>query len=219
VTYAIAMPIGIYSATHQYSAMDYVVTVLGFFGLATPGFLFALLLMYSFYALFGVNVVGLFSPEFVNAPWSAGKVLDLIRHLPVPLLVIGLEGTAALIRVMRASLLDELTRQYVVTARAKGVEETRLLFRYPVRVAINPIVSTVSWMLPQIVSGGTIVAIVLNLPTIGPLLFSALLNQDMYLAGSVIVFISFLAVLGTLISDILLVRLDPRIRLEQGAQA
>ncbi len=218
VTYAIALPIGIYSATHQYSTMDYVATVVGFFGLATPGFLFALLLMFSFYALFGVNVVGLFSPDFVNAPWSLAKVLDLIKHLPVPLLVIGLEGTAALVRVMRASLLDELTKQYVVTARAKGVEETRLLFKYPVRVAINPLVSTVSWMLPQIVSGGTIVAIVLNLPTIGPLLFSALLNQDMYLAGCVIVFTSFLAILGTLISDILLVQLDPRIRLEQGAQ-
>ena len=217
VSYVIAIPIGIYSATHQYSALDYSFTVIGFFGLATPSFLFALILMFLFYVVFGINVVGLFSPEYASAPWGAAKVLDLMKHLPVPLLVIGLQGTAALIRVMRASLLDELRKQYVVTARAKGVEEGRLLFKYPVRIAINPLVSTISWMLPQIISGGTIVAIVLNLPTIGPLLFRALLSQDMYLAGSVIVFISFLAVLGTLISDLLLARLDPRIRYGESA--
>jgi peptide/nickel transport system permease protein len=212
VTYIIAIPIGIFSATHQYSIGDYFFTFIGFTGLATPNFLFALFLLFIAYSVFGANLVGLFSQKYINAPWSMAKAWDMIRHLPIPLLVIGLRGTAGLIRVMRGSLLDELRKQYVVTARSKGISERKLLFKYPVRIAINPIVSTVAWMLPQIISGATIVSIVLNLPTIGPLLFRALTSQDMYLAGAMIVLISFLAVMGTFISDMLLMKLDPRIR-------
>ena len=212
VTYIIAIPIGIYSATHQYSIGDYFFTFVGFAGLSTPNFLFALFLLFFAYTVFGANLVGLFSQEYVNAPWDMGKVLDMMRHLPIPLLVIGLRGTAGLIRIMRGSLLDELRKQYVITARSKGVSERVLLFRYPVRIAINPIVSTIGWILPQIVSGATIVSIVLNLPTVGPLMFRALTSQDMYLAGALIILLSFLAITGTFISDILLVKLDPRIR-------
>jgi len=214
-TYLLAIPIGIYSASHQYSIGDYTFTVFGFIGLATPGFLFALILMFVFYRFFGFSVGGLFSPQYQLAGWSWLKFLDLLKHLPVPVIVIGMAGTAGLIRVMRGCLLDELRKQYVITARAKGVPETKLLFKYPVRVAINPIVSTIGWTLPGIVSGQTIVAIVLGLPTIGPLLFRALVNQDMYLAGSSIMVLTFLTVIGTFISDILLVWLDPRISYEK----
>jgi peptide/nickel transport system permease protein len=211
-TYALAVPIGIYSATHQYSVGDYAATVLGFIGIATPNFLSALILMFFFYKVFGFSVGGMFSPDYLNAPWSLGKAIDLLKHMPIPVIVIGLAGTAGLIRVMRGCLLDELKRQYVITARAKGLAERRLLFRYPVRVAMNPIVSTVGWILPGIVSGATITAIVLDLPTIGSLLYRALLSQDMYLAGSSIMILTFLTVIGTFISDILLVTVDPRIR-------
>jgi len=214
-TYMVAIPIGIYSATHQYSIGDYVFTGIGFAGLATPNFLFALILMFLFYKYFGISVGGLFSPQYVEAPWSVDKFIDMLKHLPIPIIVIGTAGTAGLIRVMRGCLLDELRKQYVITARAKGVAERSLLFKYPVRVAINPIVSTIGWTLPGIVSGETITAIVLSLPTTGPLLFRALMNQDMYLAGSTIMFLSFLTVIGTLISDILLVWIDPRIRYEK----
>lgn len=215
LTYAIAIPIGIYSATHQYSPGDFLATVFGFVGLAIPSFLFALILMWVLYSAFGLSIGGLFSQEYLQAPWSWGKLVDLLKHLPVPLIVIGTGGTAGLIRVMRGCLLDELRKQYVVTARAKGVSEVRLLFRYPVRIALNPIVSTVGWALPAIVGGETIVAIVLNLPTTGPLLYRALISQDMYLAGSTVLFLTFMTVVGILISDILLAVMDPRIRYEK----
>jgi len=216
-TYTLAIPIGIYSATHQYSVGDYIFTAVGFIGLATPNFLLALILMFLFYKYFGLSIGGLFSPEYELAPWSMGKFVDMLKHLPVPIIVIGTAGTAGLIRVMRGCLLDELRKQYVITARAKGVAERTLLFKYPVRVAINPIISTIGWIFPQIISGGAITAIVLSLPTIGPLLFQALLTQDMYLAGSSVMFLTFLTIVGTLISDILLVWLDPRIRFEKRA--
>ena len=212
--YVVSIPIGIYSATHQYSLTDYSFTVLGFIGLATPNFLLALVLMLLFYQWFGWNVGGLFSIQYVDQPWSWAKFVDMLAHLPVPIIVIGTAGTAGLIRVLRGSLLDELAKQYVITARAKGVAERQLLFRYPVRVAVNPIISTVGWVLPAIVSGETIVAIVLGLPTIGPLVFRSLTQQDMFLAGSTIMALSFLTVVGTLVSDILLVMVDPRIRFE-----
>jgi peptide/nickel transport system permease protein len=213
--YAVAIPIGIYSATHQYSVGDYTVTVFGFAGLAIPNFLLALILMLFFLKVFGISAGGLFSAEYELAPWSFAKVIDLLKHLPIPIIVIGTAGTAGMIRVMRGTLLDELRKQYVITARAKGVSERVLLFKYPVRIAINPIISTIGWTLPAIVSGETIVSIVLSLPTTGPLLYGALIAQDMYLAGSLIMFLSFLTVIGTLISDLLLVWIDPRIRYEK----
>ena len=214
-TYVISIPIGIYSATHQYSIADYAFTTVGFAGLAIPNFMLALVLMLVFNRAFGISVGGLFSPDLRLEPWSLAKVWDMLKHLPVPIIVVGTAGTAGLIRVMRGCLLDELRKQYVVTARAKGVNESRLLFRYPVRIALNPIISTIGWTLPAIVSGGTITAIVLDLPTTGPLLLSALMNQDMYLAGSFVMFLSVLTVIGTFISDILLVVVDPRIRFEK----
>ncbi len=213
--YIVAIPIGIYSATHQYSIGDYTFTVIGFTGLAIPNFLFALILMFLFYKYFGLGVGGLFSTQYMDAAWSLSKFIDMLKHLPIPIIVIGTAGTAGLIRIMRGCLLDELGKQYVITARAKGVSERTLLFKYPVRVAVNPIISTVGWMLPVIVSGETITAIVLNLPTTGPLLFNALRSQDMYLAGSTVMFLSFLTVIGTFISDVLLVVIDPRIRYEK----
>ena len=214
--YLASIPIGIYSATHQYSMSDYTSTVVGFVGLATPNFLLALILMFIFYKYFGFNVGGLFSSEYVLEAWSIGKIIDMLKHLPIPIIVIGTAGTAGLIRVMRGCLLDELQKQYVITARAKGVSERGLLFKYPVRVAINPIISTIGWTLPTIVSGETITAIVLSLPTVGPLLFSALISQDMYLAGSTVMFLSSLTIIGTFISDMLLHWIDPRIRYEKG---
>ena len=211
-TWIIAFPIGVFSAVRQYSIGDYIATFLGFLGLATPDFLFALVLMWIFFAYFNQSVGGLFSPEFAEQGWSLEKVWDLMKHLVIPMIVLGTSGTASLIRVMRANLLDELHRPYVVTARSKGLTEMRLLFKYPVRAALNPFISTVGWYLPSLVSGSTIVAVVLSLPTTGPLLLRALLSQDMYLAGSFIFFLSALTVIGTLISDILLAWLDPRIR-------
>jgi len=217
-TYIVAVPIGIYSATHQYSPGDYFFTVVGFAGLATPNFLLALILLFLFYRYFGINVTGLFSVEYLRAPWSLAKFVDLLKHLPVPILVVGTAGTAGLIRIMRGSLLDELKKQYTITARAKGLKEVRLLFKYPVRVAINPLVSTVGWLLPGIVSGTTITAIVLALPTTGPLLFQALMGQDMYLGATMFMLLGFLTIIGTFISDILLVWVDPRIRFEKMAR-
>ena len=210
--YVVAIPIGIYSATHQYSVGDYVSTTIGFVGLATPNFLLALILMFLSFKYFGLSVGGLFSPEYIWAPWSIGKFIDMLKHFPIPIIVIGTAGTAGLIRVMRGCLLDELKKQYVITARAKGVGERALLFKYPVRMAINPIISTIGWTLPAIISGETITAIVLSLPTTGPLLFSALMAQDMFLAASIFMILSFLTVIGTSLSDILLVWVDPRIR-------
>ena len=173
--------------------------------------------MFVFYKYFGLSAGGLFSPQYVSAAWSWAKVMDLLKHLPIPIIVIGTAGTAGLIRVMRASLLDELRKQYVITARAKGLSERKLLFKYPVRIAINPIISTIGWLLPAIISGETITSIVLSLPTTGPLLFGALMSQDMYLSGTIVMFLSFLTVIGTFISDVLLVLVDPRIRYERSA--
>ena len=217
ITYVVAIPIGIYSATHQYSVGDYAFTIFGFVGLATPNFLLALILMFLFYRYFGWSVGGLFSPGYQLASWSFGKVVDLLKHLPIPLIVIGTAGTAGMIRVMRGSLLDELQRQYVVTARSKGLAEGRVLLKYPIRVAINPMVSTIGYILPQIISGATLTANVISLPTIGPLLLRALQAQDMYLAGSMVMLLSALGIVGTLISDMLLVAVDPRIRFERQA--
>jgi len=213
--YLVSIPIGIYSATHQYSISDYGFTVIGFIGLATPNFLLALVLMVFSYRYFGWDAGGLFSHKYLLAPWSVDKFVDLLKHLPVPIVVIGTAGTASLIRILRGCLLDELHKQYVVTARAKGVDERTLLFKYPVRVAINPIISTIGWTLPGIISGETVTSIVVGIPSLGPLLFDALRTQDMYLAGSIIMILGFLTVIGTFISDILLVWIDPRIRYEK----
>lgn len=217
--YAVSVPIGIYSATHQYSLSDYVFTGLGFIGLGTPNFFLALVLMFLIFRVFDISVVGLFSVAYLDQPWSFAKFVDMLKHLPVPVIVIGTAGTAGLIRVMRGCLLDELRKQYVVTARSKGLSERKILFKYPVRVAINPIVSTVGWSLTYIVSGETITSIVLALPTTGLLLFGALMSQDYYLAGSIIMILSSLTLIGTLISDILLVVIDPRIRYEKSVKA
>jgi peptide/nickel transport system permease protein len=208
----VAFPVGIYSAVKKYSPGDYAFTFLGFIGLAIPNFLFALTLMYFAFSKLGQSVGGLFSPGFQEAPWSWGKFMDLLGHIWIPMIVLGLSGTASLIRTMRANLMDELKKPYVVTARAKGLSERRLLVKYPVRVALNPFISTVGWILPTLVSGSTVVSIVLNLPTTGPLLLRSLQSQDMYLAGSFILLLSVLTVIGTLLSDILLALADPRIR-------
>ena len=207
-----ALPIGIYSAVRKYSVGDYVATFFGFLGLAIPNFLLALVMMYIAFKYFGQSVGGLVSPEYLNQPWSWAKFVDLLQHIWMPIFVVGTSGAAALIRIMRANLLDELYRPYVVTARAKGMSEFQLLLRYPVRVALNPFISTIGWILPTLVSGEIIVAVVMNLPTTGPLLLRALLVQDMYLAGSMILIVSVLTVIGTLISDLLLAWVDPRIR-------
>src|SRR5579884_937847 len=211
--WVVAFPIGIYSAIRQYSPGDYFFTFLSFLGLGVPNFLLALVIMWLAYTKLGITVGGLFSPDYANAPWSWAKVGDFLQHLWIPMVVLGMGGTAGLIRIMRANLLDELNRPYVDTARAKGVEERKLLVKYPVRMALNPFVSTVGWTLPGLVSGSIIVSVVLNLPTTGPLLLTALQAQDMYLAGSFLLMLSVLTVIGTLISDILLAWLDPRIRL------
>lgn len=211
--WAIALPIGIYSAVRRYSIGDHLFTLLGFIGLAIPTFIMALVLMYVSYRFLGQNVGGLFSEEYQGAPWSWGKVWDLCLHLWIPIVVIATNSTAALIRVMRANLSDELNKPYVVTARAKGLSEFTLIMRYPVRIALNPFISTIGWVLPALISGVTITAIVLNLPMAGPLLLRALVSQDMYLAGAFILLMSVLTLVGMLISDILLAVLDPRIRL------
>ncbi|MDB5563319.1 MAG: transporter permease [Hyphomicrobiales bacterium] len=210
--WAIAFPIGIYSAIRRNSIGAHLATFVGFVGLAIPNFLIALVFMYLSFRYLGQSVGGLFSPAYENAAWSLGKVGDLFSHLWIPVIVLGMAGTASLIRIMRANLLTELNNPYVVTARAMGHPEHVLLLKYPVRVALNPFVSTLGWVLPGLVSGATITAIVLNLPTSGPMLLRSLLTQDMYLAGSFILLLSTLTVIGTLISDILLAWLDPRIR-------
>lgn len=212
--WAVALPIGIYSATHQYSVGDYIATFFGFLGLATPNFLLALVFMYLAVQLFGQSVGGLFSPAYQDAPWTLAKFWDFLSHLWIPIIILGTAGTAGLVRIMRANLLDEINKPYVITARAKGVPERRLIWRYPVRIAMNPFISTIGWTLPALVSGEIIVAVVLNLPTTGPLLLQSLMQQDMFLAGSFILLTSCLTVIGTLISDILLAWLDPRIRYE-----
>jgi peptide/nickel transport system permease protein len=217
LVYLVAIPIGVYSATHQYNLLDYVFTLIGFVGMATPNFMLALILMYFFFKNFGISVGGLFSSEYVFAPWTIAKFANLLQHMIIPVIVIGTAGTAGLIRVMRSQMLDELGKQYVITARAKGLPENRLLVKYPVRVALNPIISTIGWQLPRLVSGETIVSVVLSLPKVGPLLLSALKSQDMYMAGSILMILTVLTLIGTLISDILLVIVDPRITFEGKA--
>lgn len=212
ITWVIAIPVGIYSATHQYSLADYVFTFLGFIGISVPGFLIALVIMYGVFIRTGTSISGLFSQKYIGAAWSWPRFIDLLKHLWLPTALLGLAGTAAMIRTMRGMLLDELGKQYVTTARAKGVSERKLLFKYPVRIAINPMISTIGWILPGIISGEALVSIVLNMPTTGPILLRALMAQDMYLAGSFLLLTSSLTLVGTLISDILLAVLDPRIR-------
>ena len=213
-TWAIALPIGVYSAVRKYSIGDYVATFFSFLGLAVPSFLIALVLMYVAAVKWGQEVGGLFSEQYLTAPWSIAKTLDLFAHLWIPVIILAVSGTASLIRVMRANMLDELNRAYVTTARAKGLSEFRLLMKYPVRLALNPFISTIAWLLPNLVSGSIIVAIVLSLPTAGPLLLQSLMSQDMYLAGAFILLICTLTMVGSLLSDILLALADPRIRLE-----
>ncbi len=216
VVYLIAIPIGIYAAVKQYSLGDYVASFIGFIGLAIPNFLLGLVAMMAIYKWFGVSVAGLYSPDMQSAPWGWEKFLDLMAHLPVPLFVIGIAGTAGIIRVMRATLLDELNQPYVETARAKGVSEWKLLLRYPVRVALNPIASTIGWLLPAMFSGDAITAIVMNLPTIGPVLLQSLLTEDMYLAAGILLILTVLTLIGTFISDLALMGIDPRIRFERS---
>ncbi|MER6004664.1 ABC transporter permease [Nonomuraea angiospora] len=212
MVWAIAFPIGIYSAVKQYSWGDYGFSFLGFIGMAVPEFMLALILMYVGFRFFGQSVGGLFSPEFQDAAWNLGKVLDLLGHLWVPIVVIGVSGTAGMIRVTRANLLDELYRPYVHTARAKGLPEWKLLLKYPVRMSLSPFFSTVGWLLPGLIGGETIVSVVMSLPTGGPLLLNGVMNQDMYLVGSFIMILSTLTVIGTVVSDLALAWWDPRIR-------
>ena len=214
-TWILAIPIGIYSAVRQYSIGDYIFTFVGFIGLAVPSFLLALVVMYLSFAYFGASIGGLFSTEYLDAPWSLARFWDLLKHLWVPALILGTAGTAQLVRILRANLLDELRKPYVVTARAKGLSELRTILKYPVRVALNPFISTIGYTLPFLVSGSIIVSIVLSLPTVGPLLLKALIAQDMFLAGTIVLLLGLMTVIGTLISDILLVWIDPRIRLEE----
>jgi peptide/nickel transport system permease protein len=215
VTWGLALPIGIYSAVRQYSVFDYVFTFIGFIGVAVPSFLIALLIMYLGFTLVGANVGGLFSPEYADAPWSWAKAQDLLAHLPLPALIIGLATTAQAMRVMRANLLDELRKPYVVTARAKGIPWSRVVVKYPVRVAMNPFASTVGYALPYVVSGSIIVSLVMSLPTVGPLYLKALIAQDMFLAGTIVLLIGIMTVVGTFLSDLLLLWIDPRIRYEK----
>jgi peptide/nickel transport system permease protein len=212
VVYVLAIPIAIISAIYKYSWFDYAAKFFGFIGLAMPSFLMALVISWVAYLISGNMVTSLFSLEFTDKAWSFAKFLDLLKNVWLPVLIIGLSGTAGLIRTLRATLLDELSRPYVVTARSKGLTETRLLMKYPVRIAMNPIFSTIGWLLPGLINGGVIVGIVLNLQMIGPVLMQATLSQDMYLAGSIVLILGVLTVFGTLISDILLAWLDPRIR-------
>ena len=212
--WGMAIPIGVYSAVRQYSTGDYILTFLGFIGLAVPNFMLALVLMYVSYSLFDASVGGLFSREYLIAPWSLGKVIDLLKHLWIPMIVVGTAGTASTIRVMRANLLDELRKNYVVAARVGGMKETALLVKYPIRVAINPLISTIGWLLPTLISGATITAVVLGLPTVGPVFLRALQVQDMYMAGSVVMLLATATVIGTVLSDILLAAIDPRIRFD-----
>ncbi len=212
LTWLIAVPLGIISALKQYSIWDYLIAFITFIGLSVPAFLLALILMYIVYSQTGWFVTGMFSPEFRNAPWSIERVIDLLKNIWLPLLVLPIVSTGGIIRVLRASLLDELRKQYVTTARAKGLAERTLILRYPVRIAVNPLISTIGWMLPAVVGGEVVVAKVLNLPTTGPVLLSAIQSQDMYLAGALVMILSALTIVGTLVSDILLALFDPRIR-------
>ncbi len=215
-TYLVAFPIGVYSATHQYSIGDYALTFLGFLGLATPSFLLALVLVYLAHVWFGISVGGLMDPRYLTQPWSMDKVGSLLAHLWIPVIVIGTAGTAGMIRRLRANLLDELQKQYVVTARAKGLHPLKALLKYPLRMALNPFIADIGSLLPHVISGAVIVSVVMSLPTTGPMLLDALRSQDMYLAGSFLMFMSFLTVIGVFLSDLALATLDPRIRLHSG---
>jgi peptide/nickel transport system permease protein len=212
LTWGIALPIGIYSAVRQYSIADYIFTFVGFVGLAVPNFLLALIVLYLAFRYFDASIGGLFSPQYELAAWSWAKVWDLMLHLPLPALILALAGTAQLIRIMRANLLDELRRPYVTTARARGLQAWRVIMKYPVRAALNPFASTIGYLLPFVVSGSIVVSLVLSLPTVGPLLLRALVAQDMFLAGAIVLFLGVLTVIGTFLSDLVLMWIDPRIR-------
>ncbi len=216
--YVVSFPIAIYSATRQYSLGDYTVSLIGFLGLATPNFLLALVLLWLSNAWFGTSVGGLMAPEYIDQPWSLGKMLSVTGHLIVPVVVIGTSGTASMIRRLRANLLDELQKQYVITGIAKGLPRRRLLLKYPLRMSLNPFISDIGTLLPSVVSGSSLVAVVMSLQTLGPLLVRALQSQDMYLAGAIVMFEAVLVVFGVLISDLLLAMLDPRIRLQGGVR-
>lgn len=212
ITWGIALPIGIYSAVRQYSIADYIFTFVGFVGLAVPNFLLALIIMYFGFKLLDLNIGGLFSAEYQLAAWSWAKAWDMAKHLPLPATILALAGTAQLIRIMRANLLDELRRPYVTTARARGLAEWRVIMKYPVRAALNPFASTIGYLLPFVVSGSIVVSLVLSLPTVGPLLLRSLIAQDMFLAGTIVLLLGILTVIGTFISDLILMWIDPRIR-------
>jgi len=214
LTWILAFPVGIYSAVHRYTPWDYIFSFLGFVGLSIPAFMLALISMWISFRYFHITLGGLFSSEFIDAPWNVARLRDLLQHLWVPLVILGTSGTAGMIRILRANLSDELHKPYVIAARSRGLPEIYLLLKYPLRAAVNPFVGTIGWSLPEMISGETIVAIVLSLPTCGPLLLQALMAQDMYLAGAFILLLSTLTVIGTLISDLLLAWLDPRIQLE-----
>lgn len=215
-TWAVAFPIGVYAATHQYSWGDHGLTLAGYVGLATPNFLLALVLMYFANVQFGLSIGGMMDPDFLGEPWGWAKARSVLEHLWIPVIVIGTSGTAGMIRRLRANLLDELQKQYVVTARAKGLPRFRLLVKYPLRMALNPFVADIGNLLPSVISGSAIVAVVLSLQTAGPMLLEALRSQDQYLAGSFLMFLSLLTVIGMFVSDVLLAALDPRIRLTGG---
>ena len=215
-TYLVAFPIGVYSATHQYSWTDHCLTLVGFLGLATPSFLLALVLVYLANVYFGISIGGLMDPQYVDQPWTWNKILSVLAHIWIPVIVIGTAGTAGMIRRLRANLLDELQKQYVVTARAKGLPPLKALFKYPLRMALNPFISDIGSLLPHVISGAAIVSVVMSLPTTGPMLLDALRSQDMYLAGSFLMFMAFLTVIGVFVSDLALAVLDPRIRLQAG---
>ena len=217
-TWFLAIPIGIYSAVRQHSLGDYTFTFVGFIGLAVPDFLLALVLMYVAMAFLKISVGGFFSLEYISAPWSLGRVWNLLSHLWIPALVLGTSGTAALVRVMRNNLLDEISKPYVVTARAKGLTGWRVIVKYPVRLSVNPLISTAGYLLPYLIGGSVIVSVVLSLPTLGPVLLRALLEQDTFLAGTIVFVLGVFTVLGTLVSDILLVVVDPRIKLARAAE-
>ncbi|MDE0254786.1 MAG: ABC transporter permease [Rhodospirillaceae bacterium] len=217
-TWIVAFPIGVYSATHQYSWADNSLTFIGFLGLATPNFLLALVMVYFANVWFGTEIGGLMDERYIGQPWSWGKIVSVLEHLWIPVIVIGTSGTAGMIRRLRANLLDELQKQYVVTGRAKGLPPFRLLVKYPLRMSLNPFISDIGDLLPQVISGAVIVSVVLNLPTTGKMLYEALLSQDMYLAGSFLMFLALLTVLGVLVSDLALALLDPRIRLQGRAE-
>ena len=212
-TWTMAVPIGILSAVKQYSFVDYFFTVLSYFGVGTPNFLFALVVMWFVLSTFGWKITGLYSPEYIEAPWTLGKIIDVLKHIWVPMLILGTDGTARFVRIVRANLLDEMTKPYVETARAKGLPEWKVVLKYPVRIALNPFVSTAGLELPQLISAQLIVATVMNLPTLGPTLLRALLSQDMFMAGSIVLILTALVLIGVLISDIVLAKMDPRIRM------